>query len=167
MKRKFKTIEDIRQQGFVGFVKIQELFNDQSKIPEKPGIYMVLYLGSNRPSFIIPGTGGFFKGKNPNVSTEALLSNWVKDTVTLYIGKAGGTGSDATLKKRLRQYLRFGQGADIGHYGGRLIWQIKDSGNLLVCWKTQMSEEPRVMEYELIQEFVLQYGKRPFANLSD
>jgi hypothetical protein len=165
MNRKFKTIEDIKQQGFVGFIKIQELFHDQSIIPERPGIYMVLYTESVTPTFINPGTGGFFKGKNPNVSSEALLANWVKDTVTVYIGKAGGSGSNATLRKRLRQYLRFGQGADIGHYGGRLIWQIKNSGNLLLCWKTQMSEEPRDMEYDLIQEFSFLYSRRPFANL--
>jgi hypothetical protein len=165
MSTKFKTIEDIRQQGFVGFIKMGELFMDQSRIPDTPGAYMVLYSESNTPLFINPGTGGFHKGKNPNVSSSILMGNWVKDTIVVYIGKVGGSSSDATLKKRLRQYLRFGQGANVGHFGGRYIWQIKNSRNLIVCWKPLLSEKPRDMESKLIQEFSSQYGKRPFANL--
>jgi len=167
MSNSFKTLEDIKDQGFVGFIKISDLMRDSSKIPDRPGVYMVLYTGLNTPSFINPGTGGFFKGKNPNVSASALLQNWVRDTVVVYIGKAGGTDHSATLNKRLRMYLRFGQGAPVGHYGGRLIWQIKNSGDLLICWKTQITEEPRNVEAKLLSEFIGQYSKRPFANLVD
>lgn len=167
MNTKFKTIEEIKQQGFVGFIRMGELFMDQSRIMEKQGVYMVLYTETGIPNFINPGTGGFFKGENPNVSEEVLMANWVKDTIVIYIGKAGGSGIEATLKKRLRQYLRFGQGANVGHFGGRLIWQIKNSRNLLVCWKPLASEEPRDVETRLIQEFTLQYGKKPFANLAN
>src|SRR5665648_398205 len=111
MPNKFKTTEDIKNQGFVGFMKISDLMRNPSVIPDKPGVYMVLYRGANTPTFINPGTGGFFKGNNPNVSSTALMQNWVKDTVVVYIGKAGGSGSSTTLSKRLRMYLRFGQGA--------------------------------------------------------
>ena len=82
------------------------------------------------------------------------MQNWVRDTVVVYIGKAGGTDHSATLNKRLRMYLRFGQGAPVGHYGGRLIWQIKNSGDLLICWKTQITEEPRNVEAKLLSEFI-------------
>jgi hypothetical protein len=167
MNTKFRTIEDIKQQGFQGFVKMEELMRDQSKIPDRSGVYMVLYLSEALPVFINPGTGGFFKGDNPNVSSEVLIRNWVKDTKVVYIGKAGGFGSKATLKKRLSQYLRFGQGGDVGHYGGRLIWQIKDSRNLVICWKSLLSAEPRFTEAILIKEFVSQYCKLPFANLTN
>lgn len=163
----FKTIEDIKEQGFVGFMKISDLMRDSSKIPDKPGVYMVLYTGSGTPIFIDPGTGGFHKGINPNVSFPVLIKNWVKDTVVIYIGKAGGTDNYTILSKRLKDYLRFGKGATVAHYGGRLIWQIKDSGDLVICWKTMISGEPRNIEAELISEFIVQYKKRPFANLAD
>ena len=166
MNMEFKTIEDIKQQGFVGFIRMGELYMDESRIPEKQGVYMVLYTETVTPNFINPGTGGFFKGENPNVSADILIKNWVKDTVVVYIGKAGGSGIKATLKKRIHDYLRFGQGSKVGHKGGRLIWQIKNSRNLLVCWKPLFSGEPRVVEAALIQEFVNQFGKLPFANLT-
>ena len=165
MQYMLKTIEDIKNQGFVGFLKISDLMKDSSKIPDSPGVYMVLYPGKDIPTFIHPGTGGFFKDKDPNKPESFLQQNWVKDTVVVYIGKAGGTGKSATLFTRLRMYLRFGQGAPVGHYGGRLIWQIKNSGDLLICWKTMISGEPRNVEAGLIGEFVNHYDKRPFANL--
>jgi len=166
MPNKFRTLEEIRQQGFVGFTRISELMGDPSIIPDKPGVYMVLYNGTTTPTFINPGTGGFFKQKNPNVSLASLMKNWVNDTVVVYIGKAGGNGSNTTLSKRLRMYVRFGQGAPVGHYGGRLVWQIKNSGDLLICWKPQITEEPRNVEAGLIREFVDEYLVRPFANLA-
>lgn len=165
MPNMFKTIEDIKAQGFVGFMKISELMRDSSKIPDKPGVYMVLHTALNAPTFINPGTGGFFKGKDPNKSESFLLQNWLEDTVVVYIGKAGGIGNKATLSKRLRMYLRFGQGKPVGHYGGRLIWQIENSGDLLICWKTKISDEPSNVEAELISEFVECYKKKPFTNL--
>ena len=167
MPNLFITLEDIKDQGFVGFIKISDLMRDSSKIPDRPGVYMVLYSGSGTPTFIDPGTGGFHKGLNPNVSFPVLIKNWVKDTVVIYIGKAGGTDNYTTLSKRLKDYLRFGKGATVGHYGGRLIWQIKTSGDLVICWKTMISGEPREIEADLISEFLVQYKKRPFANLAD
>lgn len=165
MPNMFKTIEDIEEQGFVGFIKVSDLMEDSRMIPHKPGVYMVLHSGIDIPTFIDPGTGGFFNGRDPNKSESFLLQNWLEDTVVVYIGKAGGTGNRATLSKRLRMYLRFGQGKPVGHYGGRLIWQIENSGNLLICWKTMISDEPRNVEAELISEFVEYYKKKPYANL--
>jgi len=167
MAYSFKSLEDIKDQGFVGFIKISDLMRDPSKIPDRPGVYMVLYTGSGTPTFLETGSGGFHKDKNPNVAFPILIKNWVKDTVVLYIGKAGGSDYDTTLSKRLKDYLRFGKGASVGHYGGRLIWQIRNSGDLLICWKTMISGEPRNVEAELISEFATYYEKRPFANLAD
>ncbi len=167
MPNSFKTLADIEDQGFVGFLKISDLMRDSSKIPDKPGVYMVIYEGSGTPTFLETGTGVFHKDKNPNVGFPVLIKNWVKNTVVLYIGKAGGSDYDTTLSKRLKDYLRFGKGASVGQYGGRLIWQIKNSGDLLICWKTMIPGEPRNVEAELISEFAAYYEKRPFANLAD
>lgn len=62
----------------------------------------------------------------------------------------------------------FGQGKPVSHWGGRLIWQLEDAKDLIVCWKVLEKEEPRNVEKEMIQEFKEQHkGKRPFANLQD
>jgi hypothetical protein len=114
------------------------------------------------------GTGGHFKGQDPNVSLSELKDNWVEGTPVIYIGKAGGAGNTATLNKRLGQYLRFGQGANVGHWGGRYIWQLADSRDLIVCWKTLTDDDPREVEHQMIAEFKATHaGKRPFANLMD
>jgi len=162
----FKEIEEIKKEGFVGFKPMRELFKDSSVVPQERGVYMVLNL-SKEKEFLTVGTGGLFKGKNPNVSPQTLENNWVENTIVVYIGKAGGEESGATLQSRLGQYFRFGQGKNVGHYGGRLIWQLKNSENLVVCWKELPDEDPRTVESLLIREFVSQFSKRPFANLKD
>jgi len=162
----FKNIEELKELGFQGFKKMGDLFLDSSMIPKTKGVYMVLKLDED-PEFLSVGTGGFFKGKNPNVPIAELKANWVADTIVVYIGKAGKEGSSATLNSRLKQYFGFGQGRDIGHYGGRLIWQLKGSENLVVCWNALPREDPRMVEANLIREFVSKYSARPFANLAD
>jgi len=161
----FKEIEEIKKEGFAGFKPMKELFKDNSTIPKIRGVYMVLNI-SKEKEFLTVGTGGYFKGKNPNVSIQELEYNWVEDTIVVYIGKAGGEGSSATLRSRLGQYFRFGQGKNVGHYGGRLIWQLKNSIDLVVCWKELPKEDPRTVESELFRDFINQFSKLPFANLT-
>jgi hypothetical protein len=163
----FNNLDEIKRGGFTGFKKMSELFYDTSSIPDTRGVYLVLNLIEGEPEFLPIGTGGFFKGKNPNISLEELKANWVQNVKVVYIGKAGGSNSNATLKSRLKQYFGFGQGKNIGHYGGRLIWQLKNSNDLILCWKTLPNEEPRIVETNLLRDFVLELKQRPFANLAD
>lgn len=163
----FNNIDDIKKAGFLGFKRMRELFIDSSPIPKIKGVYLILNSQVKNPEFLIKGSGGFFKEKNPNVSLAELKANWVDNSLVVYIGKAGSDGSQATLQSRLKQYLKFGKGKKVGHWGGRLIWQLKDSGDLIVCWKPLPYEDPRETERGLIQEFVSQFKKRPFANLAD
>lgn len=155
--------DELTEAGFSGFKTVKQMLNGGlSSVTESEGIYMILYLcpSNDMPEFLSVGTGGFFNGKNPNVSIAELQDNWVAGTPVVYIGKA------TRLKKRLTQYMKFGQGANVGHYGGRYIWQIPNSENLVVCWKPTQ-ENPRTVEANLIQQFVTEFGKRPFANLRD
>lgn len=163
----FNSIDDIKKAGFVGFQTMKELFVDSSQLPLVKGVYLVLNLDKKVPSFLQVGSGGHFKGKNPNISVQQLQSNWIDKTLVVYIGKAGSDSSSATLKSRLKQYFGFGKGKNIGHWGGRLIWQIAASNNLMVCWKTLPNEDPRTFEGQLIRDFVTQFSNRPFANLAD
>ena len=155
--------------GFEGFKTMRELMDrGSSSITAQMGVYVVLREDESSPHFLVEGTGGFFKGQNPNVPISELQANWVANTPVVYIGKAGGFGSSATLQKRLWQYLRFGNGANVGHWGGRYIWQLADSHDLVICWKTLIDEEPRDVERRMIADFKSTHsGKRPFANLMD
>ena len=154
--------QELEKNGFQGFVTISDLTKNPALAPTEKGVYMILRESENAPEFLKEGTGGFFKGKNPNVSISELQNNWVKNTPIMYIGKA------TSLQSRLKQYMKFGQGKNVGHYGGRYIWQLKDSQELIVCWKSLKNEVPRDIEQEMIKEFkVKNRGNRPFANLED
>jgi len=37
---------------------------DYSELPEKSGLYCVLYTGKHKPEFIEPGTGAFLRNRN-------------------------------------------------------------------------------------------------------
>ena len=105
----FNNIVSLRESGFDGFYSIGEVENRIKLIPRIKGVYLVLYSNKEIPEFHVTGTGGHFKGRNPNVSIDELKNNWVEDTKVIYIGKAGGSGSSATLYSRIGQYLKFGQ----------------------------------------------------------
>lgn len=163
----FADQDDLHRRGYDGFVSISSLrASNCSAVPNEPGTYMVLRAAKASPEFCRPGTGGYFKGQDPNVDIAKLETAWVEDSVVLYIGKAGP--GRATLRSRLKQYVRFGKREPIGHWGGRYIWQLHGSESLLVCWRqTSGGDIPRMEEKRLIQEFKGIYGRRPFANLKD
>ena len=113
---KFNTIDDLKAAGFEGFIPVAQLQADSTAIPRTAGVYMVVYTGENIPEFLSRGTGGFFKGKDPNVSITELETNWVENTCVVYIGKAGKLKNcKATIQSRLKQYLDFGAGKKSGH----------------------------------------------------
>ena len=157
----FNDIDQIKGAGFTGFKHFRELFADISIVPPQKGVYMVI--NPKRTADFLPvGTGGYFKGKNPNVPIDILKDHWIDNTLVVYIGKA------TTLSSRLGLYARFGHGENVAHRGGRYIWQLSGSDNLVVCWKILLNDDPRKIERELIAAFKHQNsGRRPFANLID
>jgi len=170
----FNNLDEIKKAGFTGFKTVKELLADHSCIDKVKGIYLVLYLHKKPPEFLLVGSGPalYKKTKNPNVSLEELKSNWVKNVIVINIGKAGGKNDKGietkeTLRRRLSTYVKFGNGKDVTHYGGRYIWQLKNSGDLVICWKALPEGEPRTEEKKLIATFKSKYKMRPFANLTD
>lgn len=153
----FTDIQSIQSSGFTGFKTIKQLRTEKTIIPKTNGVYLILNPHTDC-SFLEIGTGGFFKGRNPNIEVELLKEKWVENSPIVYIGKA------TSLYKRLGQYFRFGEWKNVGHWGGRFIWQMANSSDLIVCWK-ETEENPREVEKLLIQEYINHYGKRPFANL--
>lgn len=162
----FKNINTIQKNGFSGFKTVKELWVDKSDIPKTKGVYLVINPNFNKAEYINPGVGGFFKERYPNISKDALKGNFVQKSPVIYIGKAGSPTGNATLHSRLGQYLRFGQTKNVGHWGGRLIWQLKNHPELIICWKPTPGDDPREIEKQLLADYIKQFGKRPFANLT-
>ena len=146
--------------GFTQGNKIGYYLDNYKMLPDTPGVYAILISAETPVIFLEQGSGGFFKGKDPNVPIAELKNNWVDDTYILYIGKA------TSPRKRLSQYFKFGQGKNVGHWGGRYIWQISNANDLIVYWKPTPDNDPDKVETELIHAFKLSHnGRRPFANL--
>lgn len=149
--------------GFGGFVRFPDLRG--AEVPAAPGVYVVVRQRDGEPEFLPSSPAGRFKGKDPSAARERLEAEWVAGAEVVYIGKAsGGARGRRGLRKRLDEFRRFGEGEPIGHWGGRLIWQLEESDTLLVCWK-ETDEEPALLESAMILEFATKFRRRPFANL--
>lgn len=146
-------------EDFQGFKTIEELKkSNYYEIPENKGVYIILFKGKY-PVFLEKSSAGRYKRKNPTVSIEKLSANWIKNEEIIYIGKAG-----KNIRKRIKQYVEFGSGKPVGHWGGRYIWQIKNPEELVVAWK-ETEKDPEIVESELINTFKEKHDNRPFANL--
>lgn len=158
------TIDGLKAVGFVGFVRFADL--PQAGVPRTAGVYVVVRPSGTPPTFLDQSIAGRFKGKDPTVALEKLSSKWLPRSQVVYIGKADvGASSDRSLRKRLDEYQRHGAGEPVGHWGGRYLWQLSDSADLLVCWKEVPTSQAESVESELIAEFIEQFGALPFANL--
>ncbi len=156
-------LEDRAFLGFVSFAELRE--SGLVQAPRHRGVYAVLRERSDTPEFLPSSSGGRFKGKDPSVPIAKLQAAWVAGSQVLYFGKAGRLGTGPFIRQRLAQYLAFGEGRPVGHWGGRYIWQIAGSLELRVAWLAARQTEPRVLESQLIAEFECATGKLPFANL--
>ena len=148
---------------FKGFKTIRELKESCSEVPSSNGVYLVLRRNNQQPIFSISSLGGYVKVPNdsPCYSLSYLQEQYVNGTCILYIGKS------TNMRRRLRSYMRFGQGKRASHGGGRAIWQMTDVDDFVICWAETL-ENSRMVEWRMIQAFKLSHeGKRPFANMSD
>jgi hypothetical protein len=158
--------------GFVGWSTWRQLrATSLCSVPCEPGVYLVYRTASTVPHFLTRSPSGRFKNEDPSVSAERLKAEWVPDAHVLNIGKAAVRRHERAvngLRARLGEYARYGAGSPVAHRGGRLIWQLADSEDLLVAWHAvTWDETSREYEKRLLKWFsVLNDGRRPFANLT-
>lgn len=160
-----KISEDaLKNKGFIGFVAFQQL--DLNEIPQAPGIYVVLKPEGFEPIYMAKSVGGHFKKKDPTVTQAELARRWIPDADVLYIGKAGpGKTGNRGLRKRIQELTDFAKGKPVGHWGGRILWQLAASTTLVIAWKEFPASAVDSVEAALHAEFVSLHGRLPFANL--
>lgn len=158
--------EEIDSLGLDGMTYVKSLKETCDVIPEKPGVYVVLGNYSEMPEFLIKGSGPEFNVKNGvstamNYPVEKLEGKWVDDTWIMYIGK-----TDDALRDRISTYIKFGKGKDVPHRGGRAIWQLPDSDELLIGWKIiEGKGKAAATEKEWLKDFKTRHHNQlPFAN---
>jgi len=153
----------LEEVGYVGWQIWGQLRSTQlAEVPRAPGCYVVYRPDTDDPVFLPANPGGRFKGKDPTISLERMTAEWVPGANVVYIGKADD------LRTRLKAYARFGAGDPVAHWGGRLIWQLTDSDELLVAWCPITTTQPaRDREKLLLARFAERHGgRRPLANLT-
>ena len=142
--------------GLTGWLTFPDA-RSSGAIPITGGVYVVSYATRAPVAFLPLNPGGRFKGKDPTVPASALEANWL-DAEVVYIGKAD------QIRRRICQFADFGAGRPIGHWGGRLIWQLAEPDQLRIAWKETPDRVPIEVEAEMIAMFRREYGKPPFAN---
>lgn len=152
------TLRGLEAAGFTGWVAFEALSADLETVHRAGGVYVVTQGVEAKPDFLLSNPGGRFKGRDPTVDASVLQANWVHGAEVVYVGKA------ENLRRRLREFAQFGSGRPIGHWGGRLIWQLTRSAELLVAWRETPGAVPKEVETTMLADFRAAYGKPPFAN---
>jgi hypothetical protein len=156
--------QTLKDDGFAGFRSFDQL--DINRVPRAPGLYVVLKPEGFERVFLAKSVGTRFKKRDPSLPTPALEAEWIDNADVLYIGKAGpGSTGNRGLRKHIQEFTDFGRGKPVGHWDGRLIWQLAGSQSLIIAWKELAAEEVNHAEAAYHAEFVRAYGKLPFANL--
>lgn len=141
--------------GFTGFVTFAELrIPHHLELPKQRGIYAVVRSSPSKRIFTVDSPA---KG-NP-YDVDELARRWVSESPIVYIGKADP--KKGGIHTRVKQYARRGN----SHNGGRSIWQLADSDELLIGWAETGEELGRTVEQRWIVRFEEIFGRKPFANV--
>ena len=143
--------------GFRGFERFSA--TDLAKVPEGPGVYVLLREKGAPPVFLEENPAGGHQGRSGTAPVEELRAAWVARTPLLYVGESG------SLRRRLTQLRRQGAGESANHYGGIWLWHLTDSADLRVAWREE--QDPVAAKRALLKEFRATFGCRPFANRKD
>lgn len=151
---------------------VEELHNGAiENIPSESGLYFVLMPKGFDLTVkdVTDGRKTTSRGKVSSYPVEDLRKrllhygdeNEKRNSQILYIGQS------VNLHDRIEQYIGFRYDVpDIGpHDGGRSIWQLENSEQLLFCYYVcRPGEDSEEMERKLILLYKARHGCYPFAN---
>lgn len=142
---------ELERVGFVGFVPLIGM--DRTKLPRRHGVYVVVHQLDQEPEFLDSNV----IDKWPPYQSAHLRERWLTDAPVVYIGKAEGK---VGLHRRVGAFSR----QATNHSGGRSLWQLEKSQDLLVAWLETPGESALAVEQRYLQAFKAEYGSYPFAN---
>jgi hypothetical protein len=153
----------LERAGFEGWHRFDDIRSHLGVIPTSAGgVYVVYREATGPPTFLERSPAGTWRG-DPSENVAVLADRWIEGVGLLNIGKA----KYGQLRKRIRAYHSFGAGGSGRHSGGRYVWQLTDAWDCLVAWREEPEDIiPRAVEEGMIADFMFEYGKRPFANIS-
>jgi hypothetical protein len=152
--------DELMARGFEGFATVAELREERCRsLPHVPGVYVVVLPEEMDIRFRSASVGGWFKGRDPTVPLELLKGRRLRSGEVSYIGMAG-----TSLRTRVKALVDYGGGSPVGHQGGRLLWQVEDSDDMLIGWMQVLNA--REVENGLLTAYETEFGELPFANLS-
>lgn len=162
----FDSVAGLRAHGFEGFLSVATLRDSRClEVPVERGVYVVVRDYDGPPEFLTRSVAPRFRGQDPTLTPDELNPRWVPGALVLYIGRAQGPGVRSLLQQRIKRYIRFGQGRVVAHWGGRLVWQLRDHRSLLFAWLRTPDEDPTSVEGRLQAAFFERHGVPPYANL--
>ena len=158
------SIADLKGYGFIGFVPFRtwtkRLVLDVDG-RDSEGVYVIARESVELPAFIEER----HHKPRPIVRTaQEAAARWVDGEQVLYFGKAPLRKRPKGLANRLAEYHAHGFGSGAQHYGGKLIWQLANTDELIVGWKGLGAGESAAIESGLIKGFALLHGVQPYAN---
>ena len=103
----FGNLKKLAKLGFEGRSTIACLMESRKVIPSDHGIYLVVRISKKKVGFLLKSSGDHINGRDTTESVPILKECWLTGPKVLYIGKAGGSSNETTLRGRLNQYLRF------------------------------------------------------------
>ena len=147
----------------INWYRLEDIYNNSFiDISDNKGIYIVKVAEGFTPVFLETTTAiENYKDKNMVYDASKLKEKYNNsDQHVLYIGKSGGRSP--TLKKRIRQLIRYGYEEVKNQRGGRAIWQIENNKELLLGYME--FEQPEMWEKYSLIIYKEKYGVFPVAN---
>ena len=155
---------------------IKELYENYDIISKESGIYLVecpenfKAVFSDYPERELK-IKKYFYAADLTDKYNRTLNNKI-----LYIGKADIRKNGHALNERIEELIRYGYGEVPNHKGGKVIWQIQNNEQLLVCWETldeinrkwnKAFDTAKSAERALIDYFYNKYNEYPLANMEE
>jgi len=144
---------------------VEQLHDNYDLIPTCNGVYYIEIPDKFIVEILDTTTAPqVYKNKTTLKDKTELINKFKNGNKKLiYIGKAECSNG---LRKRISDLIKWGYNESVkfreDHYGGRVIWQIKDNKCLLIYWSED--ENAQEKEHRELIDYKEKYGVYPLGN---